>query len=245
MGYDFSVFLGSMLLENRIFREYTSLWMGGDMNYIRRLHYLEKFARFMDVCASSHGELLNYTNIARDCAIDAKTVKAYYQILVDTLIGYFVYPFYKKSKRNHLSETPKFYLFDVGVAQYLQKIQIHQLSGIEAGNAFEHFIFTELMAYSYYSEKYLDIRFWRTSTGLEVDFILGAGKVAIECKIDSRVHASDVKGLYAFCEDYHPEKAIVVSQDVSARRLVTGHHTPIDIIPWQDFLTRLWAGEII
>jgi predicted AAA+ superfamily ATPase len=206
---------------------------------------LEKFARFMDVCAMSHGELLNYTNIARDCGVDAKTVKAYYQILVDTFVGYYVYPFYKKSKRNHLSETPKFYLFDVGVAQYLQKSRINQLSGVEAGNAFEHFMLTELMAYSHYSEKYFEIRFWRTSTGLEVDFVLGDGEVAIECKISTQVRASDIKGLNAFCEDYQPKKAIVVSQDSRARRLVSENHTPIDIIPWQDFLTRLWAGEII
>lgn len=208
------------------------------------VRHLEKFSRFMDVFAFCHGELLSYTNIARDCGIDGKTVKAYFQILVDTLLGYYVYPFHQKSKRDHLSETPKFYLFDIGVAQYLQKNHINQLAGIEAGRAFEHFIFTELMAYSHYSEKYFDIHFWRTNSGLEVDFILGSGEIAIECKISQQVHASDIKGLFAFCKDYHPKKAIVISQDVRARQL-SSDEGAINIMPWQDFLTRLWAGEII
>ncbi|MFX8778167.1 DUF4143 domain-containing protein, partial [Acinetobacter baumannii] len=79
------------------------------------------FARFLDLQAYSHGQLINYSNIARDCGIDSKTVKEYYQILVDTLLGYFVEPYHAKSSRELISATPKFYLFDVGVANALAK----------------------------------------------------------------------------------------------------------------------------
>jgi uncharacterized protein len=206
---------------------------------------LPQFARFLDVFAFSHGELVNYSNVARDCAVDPKTVKAYYQIVVDTLMGYYVQPFYKKSKRDHLSSTPKFYLFDLGVAQYLQQNTVQSLMGIEAGRAFEHFIFTELHAYSATSEKDFDITYWRTKTGLEVDFVLKGGEVAIECKIGSQVRASDIKGLIAFGDEFAPKRNIVVSQDPTARRLIVEGHAPVDILPWKDFLSRLWAGEII
>jgi predicted AAA+ superfamily ATPase len=206
---------------------------------------LPQFARFLDVFAFSHGDLVNYSHVARDCAVDSKTVKAYYQIVVDTLMGNYVQPFYKKSKRDHLSSTPKFYLFDVGVAQYLQQNTLESLKGIEASRAFEHFIFTELHAYAVYSEKDFDITYWRTKTGLEVDFVLKGGEVAIECKSSSQVRASDIKGLIAFDEEFSPKRNIVVSQDLSARRLMLDNHSPIDIMPWREFLSALWAGELI
>lgn len=206
---------------------------------------LALFARFLDAFAFSHGELVNYANIARDCGVDQKTVKAYYQILVDTLIGYYIPPFYKKSKRNHITSTPKFYLFDVGVAQFLQKNMIQTLSGIEAGRAFEHFILTELIAYSSYSEKHFDTTYWRTKTGLEVDFILKGGEIAVECKISKQVHAQELKGLIAFNEEFSPKRSIVVSQDPVARLLTLENKQAIEILPWKDFLSRLWAGEIV
>jgi predicted AAA+ superfamily ATPase len=206
---------------------------------------LGQFARFLDVFAFSHGDLVNYANVARDCGVDQKTVKAYYQILVDTLLGYYLEPFYKKSKRDHLSSTPKFYLFDVGVAQYFQQHTVQSLAGIEAGRAFEHYIFTELHAYSHYSEKYFDMSYWRTKTGLEVDFVLKGGEIAIECKISSQVHLSDLKGLIAFDEEFSPKRSIVVSQDHAPRRIILDNQRVIDILPWKDFLSQLWNNEIV
>jgi uncharacterized protein len=230
---------------SRSLKAYIEDYLTQEIQLEALVRNLAQFARFLDACAFSHGELLNYANVARDCGIDQKTVKAYYQILVDTLIGYYVPPFTKKSKREHLTSTQKFYLFDIGVAQYLQGIKLQTLSGIEAGRAFEHFIFTELMAYSSYSEKYFDITYWRTKTGLEVDFVLNGGEVAIECKISKQVPASELKGLLAFNEEFSPRKSIVVCQDPTPRRLLLDNHQPIDILPWEDFLSKLWAGEIV
>ena len=77
------------------------------------------FAQFLDVAAFSNSETLNYSNIARDCHVDAKTIKEYYQVLVDTLLGYYIYPYKNKIKREDLVATPKFYFFDVGVVNRL------------------------------------------------------------------------------------------------------------------------------
>ena len=205
---------------------------------------LPAFSRFLEAQAFSHGQLVNFSNIARDCAIDSKTVKEYYQILVDTLLGYFIYPYHKKTSRDLISATPKFYLFDVGVANALTKQHIDSLKGIWAGQSFEHYMLMELMAYRGLNDLDFEILFWRTKTGLEVDFILGNGDVAIEVKISSSVHQSELKGLCAFVESYKPRLAIVVSQDPRPRRLQHGAQS-ILILPWRDFLTRLWAKEII
>ena len=205
---------------------------------------LPAFARFLEAQAFSHGQLVNFSNIARDCAIDSKTVKEYYQILVDTLLGYFIYPYQHKISRDIIIATPKFYLFDVGVANYLTKQVIANLQGMEAGQALEHFILMELMSYRGLNDLDFAITFWRTKAGLEVDFILGKAEVAIEIKISKTVHLTDLKGLVAFSEDYRPRLSIAVSQDPQPRQVVSDGHTLL-ILPWQVFLTRLWAKEII
>lgn len=197
------------------------------------------FSRFFEAAGYSHGELLNYANIARDCGVDAKTVKQYYEILADTLLGTFVPPFHKRQSRRVLTQTSKFYLFDVGIAGAVIKRTIPDLKGEMFGKAFEHFIFTELNAQRSYSGSNHDICYWRTKTGLEVDFILG-GKVAVEVKGSDRVDSSDLKPMKAFMEEYRPARAIIVCQE-TARRVSAG----ISIIPWRDFLKDLWAGKII
>ena len=80
---------------------------------------LPAFARFLDVVGLTNSEMVNMSNIARDCGVNRNVIKEYYQILVDTLLGYFIYPYHKKVKRDIVASTPKFYLFDVGVANYL------------------------------------------------------------------------------------------------------------------------------
>ncbi len=198
------------------------------------------FSRFFEAMGYSHGELTNYSSIARDSGIDSKTVKEYYQILVDTLLGRFVLPFKRKQNRQVITKAPKFYLFDVGVAGLLSGRRVTELQGREFGRAFEHFIFMELAAHSSYSELDYDICYWRTKTGLEVDFILGNGEVAIEVKGSSRVDNRNLRALRAFNEEYSPGKSLVVANE-QQERVVDGIH----IIPWAVFLDRLWQGEII
>lgn len=198
------------------------------------------FTRFFDAIGTSHGELTNYANIARDCGVDAKTVKAYYEILVDTLLGRFVEPYASRRSRQVISRAPKFYLFDVGVAAAVTRRTLEETRGEAFGRAFEHFILTELAAHASYSGLDYPIRFWRTKSGLEVDFVLGDGEVAVEVKGSTRVDARNLRGIRAFIEEHSPRQAYVVCTEPS-ERLVQG----IRVAPWQDFLQRLWAGEIV
>lgn len=206
---------------------------------------LPAFARFLDSLPFSNGEQVNFTNIAAECGVSAKTAKEYYQILVDTLLGYFLLPYRKQIKRRTLSEIPKFYLFDVGLASYLSKRKIESLKGAPAGDAFEHFIFMELIAYRSLLERDFEIYYWRTNTGLETDFILGQGDVAIEVKISSRVEKSDVKGLAAFAEEHKPSKALVISLDSREREIDLGNNVKARVLPYKNFLEQLWTGKII
>ncbi len=205
---------------------------------------LPDFSRFLDSVGFSNGQMTNFSNIARDCGVSAKTVENYYQILIDTLLGYYLPPYHTKKSRDIISKTPKFYLFDVGVANYLARREISALRGVAAGEAFEHFIFMELMAYNGLNKKRWEYSYWRTKTGLEVDFVINDAEIALEVKISPMVHKQDVKGLIAFCEEYKPRKAIVVSQTPCPRLLAISQDIQIQILPWQVFLARLWAGDL-
>jgi predicted AAA+ superfamily ATPase len=198
------------------------------------------FSRFFDAMGFSHGELTNYANIARDCGVDAKTVKEYYQILVDTLLGTMIEPYKKRKDRNVIIRAAKFYLFDVGIAGAITHRRIPQEKGEQFGKAFEHFILMEILAHRAYSELNYDVNFWRTKSGLEVDFILGHGEVAIEVKGTSRVDNKDLRPLKSFTLDYRPTRAFVVCNEGAARL-----HEDIHILPWRDFLNMLWDGEVI
>ena len=123
------------------------------------------FSRFFDALGFSHGNLLNFSSISRDCGVDPKTVREYFRILEDTLLGSFLEPYAKRRNRAILTNTPKFYLFDVGIAGHLMDATPSRAEGSRFGTAFEHFILMELQAYRNYREADFPIRFWRTKSG--------------------------------------------------------------------------------
>lgn len=201
---------------------------------------LTSFSRFLDAAALSNGEMISYTNISRDCGISAPTVKAHYEILCDTLLGQFVQP-YRKTKKRRLVTTPKFYLFDPGVVRFLSK-QIRIEKGSSAfGKSFKHVIFCELRSYLSYRAPEIELSYWRTSSGFEVDFLLGNADVAIEVKATTLANDNHLKGLRAIAEEHTCKKRILVSCDPCPRKTNDG----IEILPWQDFCRQLWEGEII
>ena len=181
------------------------------------------FARFFDALAFCHGELVNYSNVARDCGVDSKTVRAYFQILVDTLLGVFVEPFARRRSRAVIARAPKFYLFDVGVAGHLAGRRIERAAGPEFGRALEHLVLMELRAYRSYRERDFPIRFWRTKSGLECDFVLGReGETAIEVKGGATVRPGALRGLRAYVEEHRPRRAVVVCNEAASRRTSDG-----------------------
>ena len=198
------------------------------------------FSRFFDALGFSNGELMNFSSLARDCGVSSKTVREYFQILEDTLIGTLLEPFARRRSRAVITSAPKFYLFDVGVAGYLSGRRISRRQGPDFGRALEHFVLMELLAYRSYREGGFPIRFWRTKSGLEVDFVLGGrGEVAIEVK-GARLRSGDLKGIRAFSEEHSPARSLVVCDEPAARRI-----DAVDILPWQVFLERLWGDELL
>lgn len=194
------------------------------------------FRDFLRIAAITNSELLNYANVAREAGVSPRTVRTYFDILEDTYLGFRIPP-WKSSKKRRMILTEKFYFFDVGVANYLAGRQPRPGSA-EFGKAFEHYILMELRAYQAYKKPDLPISFWRTSTGQEIDFILGEKNVVLEVKGSARVHEFDLRSIFALLEDGPVRKAVVVCLEEEPR-IVSG----IEILPWKVFLERLWDGD--
>lgn len=199
---------------------------------------LPAFSRFLNVAALSHTELLNFTQIGSDAHVAPSTVREYYQALEDTLIG-FLLPPWRASKKRKAIMTSKFYFFDTGVANHLAHIKTLERNSNFYGKAFEHFIGMELKAYLGYNRKDEELTFLRSVNDQEVDYLIGES-VAIEVKSTESVSSRHLKGLLALDEEGVFKNMFLVSQDpVMAKR------GPVLCLPWEEFLKRLWNGEII
>jgi uncharacterized protein len=200
---------------------------------------LSSFTRFLEVAALTSGEMVNYLNIASDCGVSSPTIKEYFSILEETLIGYMIPAFTEKSKRR-IVQAPRFYYFDVGIVNYLLKRRSLQPGSADFGKAFEHLIIQEIIAYLSYSENDSQLSYWRTSSGYEVDAVIGKAKVAIEIKSSKEVQPKHTKGLKAFKEDFPEVRLIIVSLDINPR-LMNG----MEVLPAELFLKKLWNGDIV
>lgn len=204
-----------------------------------KIRNINAFTQFLEAAAFSNGEMVNYSNIASECGVSYHTVKDYFQILSDTLIGRFV-PSYQKKPKRRVIQAPKFYYFDIGIANNLLKRGKIEIGSEAFGGAFEHFIYQELYAHSNYSDKNYTISYWRTTSQIEVDFILGDHEVAVEVKGTDNVQSRHIKGLKSFSDEYKVKKLIVVSNDPLERKM-----GDITVLPWKVFLAKLWANKII
>jgi predicted AAA+ superfamily ATPase len=218
---------------------YIGSYLRDEITAEAQIRNVPSFGRFLEIAALTNGEMVNYTNIASETGVSVNTVKAYFQILEETLLGRYL-PSFQKAPKRRVITAPKFYLFDVGVANFLLN-RGKIVSGTELfGKAFEHFIYQEIYAHSRYSDINYPIFYWRTASQLEIDFVLGDHEVAIEVKSTTQANSRHLKGLKAFAEEYNVKHKILISND-SYPRLVDD----ILIYPWQVFLQKLWAGEII
>lgn len=229
------------MIENptRRLQAYIGIYLDEEIRMEAQLRNLSSFTRFLEVAAQSCGEIVNYTNIAQDCGVSATTVKEYFNILEQTLIGYMI-PAFTLSKKRRAIGAPKFYYFDVGVANYLLHRNNLEPGSADFGHAFEHFLIQELIAYLGYHYSTEKLSYWRTTSGYEVDAIIGEGRIAIEFKSADEVQSKHTKGLKAFSEDFPDSRLIVVSLDKN-RRTMNG----VEIIPAMDFLGDLWSGQVI
>lgn len=217
---------------------YVKVYLDEEIREEGEVRELDAFERFMEVAAISDGEMLNYSNIASDCGVSAKTVKSYFQILYDTLIGYEI-PAYREEIKRRIVQAPRFYYFDVGLANYLLGRHSLKRGTDDYGHAFEHFVMQEIIAYKGYNDKRDEISYWHTYDKKEVDAVIGDAKVGIVIKSSEQVKNKHKAGLKAFKEEHPDCRLILVSLDPITRK-----SGDVELIYVLDFLKMLWNGEI-
>ena len=225
---------------NRLLEAYIADYLREEIAAEGLVRNLPAFAGFLDAAALGDGAMVNCSTIARECGVSSNTVKGYFQILEDTLLGRYLPAWRKRPKRRTIG-APKFYFADVGVVNRLAR-RGELLPGSELyGLAFENWVFHELSAFIDYREWDGAIAYWRLAGGTEVDFVLGDMRLAIEAKATSRITRDHLKGLRSLTVDHADVgRRVVACLEPRARRTEDG----IDILPAEAFVRRLWEGEL-
>lgn len=200
---------------------------------------IENFSRFLATVAHTNGEQVNFTNIGSDASVPSRTVREFYRILVDTLIGFYLEP-WRHGKRKAVA-TPKFYFFDVGIANSMVGRRELARGTAEYGRAFEHQVILEVRAYLTYKRVTgRPLTYWRTKEQHEVDLVIG-DEIAIEIKAKPAVTDRDLKSMRLIAGEAAWQRRIVVSEERAWRRTEDG----IEVWPVEEFLRMMWDGGLI
>lgn len=214
---------------------YVNTYLREEIQEEALVQNLTAFSRFLKAAGLSNAEQVNYANIANDSGVPASSVRSYFGILADTFTG-FLLPSWRESKKRKAVATPKFYSFDVGVANFLRGSTDVRENTAEFGKAFEQFIAMELRSRISYRRERRELCYWRTQSGNEVDFLIG-DDVAVEVKASRAVSDRHLKGLRALKEEGVFKRFYMVSFDQENRETPDG----IRILHWSRFLSLLWS----
>lgn len=217
---------------------YTHTYLQEEIQAEAFVRKIPAFSRFLQMAALNSGRMINFSNIASDTAIPISTVREYYKILEDTLLGFTLTAWQKSIKRKAIT-TAKFYLFDIGVRNTLANITALPKQSNLYGQAFEHFIAMELSAYLSYKRIRKPLSYWRSKHGFEVDFIIG-DEIAIEVKSCEQISSKHLKNIRALMEENICKQYYIVSQDPIDKNI-----NGIKIRYWRHFIDMLYAGDII
>ena len=230
------IYQKSLKSRPQFLRTYVNTYLKEEIQMEGLVRGLPNFARFLEVAAQSIGETLNYSNIGRNCDQNSNTIKNYFEILEDTLVGYQV-PAWSESKRKQLASHPKFYFFDNGITCALLSRLSDPLDSPLRGKLFEQWIFNEVRARFDYDDRDLSLSYWRTQSGIEVDLLVAQGKTlkfAAEIKSFSNVRDEHLNPLRELKLEY-PDLPTYLVCTVEEPRTVDG----ITILPWWQFLEQI------
>ncbi len=213
---------------------YTGLYLQEEVVAEGAARNVPAFSRFLRVAALCNGTIVNFTKVANDAQVPRTTIHEYFEVLKDTLILCEL-PAWRKSRKRKPLASSKYYFFDVGVVGSLQNRE-YRPGTPEFGEALETVLMHELTSYRDYCSGDA-LAYWRSTSGFEVDFVIG-DHTAVEVKAARNVDARDLKPLRALAEERKLRRYLCVSFEPRARRLGA-----VTILPWQEFLAALWAGE--
>jgi predicted AAA+ superfamily ATPase len=219
--------------------DYVSLYLQQEIQFEGLVRSIESFSRFLNISALCSGKQINFTELASDCQVTPHILREYFQILTDTFIGKMLPPFRATKKRKAVASS-KFYLFDVGVTNFLLGRTNILPKSEHFGDALEQLIVLEIDLYLKYLNIDKELTYWRSTSKFEVDILIGE-EIAIEIKGKSIVSEKDAKGILALAEDLPLKRKIIVANEEYPRKLKCG----VGVLPINYFLKSLWNGDIV
>lgn len=201
------------------------------------------FSRFLEIAARQNGQVTNLSNISREAAVARSTVQNYFEIMVDTLLGYWLYPWKLKRATKQVAH-PKFYLFDTGVARALSGRLPYPPTQEELGPLLETLVLNEVRAFLSYRKLRYGLHFWRSHDGAEVDLLCetAEGYVAVEVKAAKDWQSRFARGLRRLREELAPQAVHTFGVHLGDRRSLVDD---VLILPATEFLRMLWDGEVV
>lgn len=216
-----------------VLRSYSQTYLREEIQSEALVRNLGGFARFLDVVAGQCGDLLNASAVARDAQLATRTVQEYFQLLVDTLVGFRLEP-WAKSPRTRMVAHPRFYLFDTGVTNALNLRLTAPMDPASKGRLFEQWIVLECQRLIDYAQSEARLFFWRTHNGAEVDLLVekhGSLRLAVEVKSKPHVSGADLSGMRAFLAANPSVPARVACLAPNPHQL----DDRIEVLPWRQF----------
>ncbi|MDI6731605.1 MAG: AAA family ATPase [Candidatus Margulisbacteria bacterium] len=210
-------------LAQEFLRSYITTYLREEIKAEALVRNLQGFQNFLDVAAAQFAEQVNFSDMGRQCSVAYSTVREFYSILEDTLIGFFLYPCFK-SERKRMSHSPKFFFFDNGVTRAILGGLKSAPTSLEKGRLFEQWVIQETQRINLYEAKDWRLSFWRTSHGAEVDLVAERGKeilFAAEIKHKRAISSADLHGLHSFREAHPNIPCYVVTPSTVAQKIGT------------------------
>jgi predicted AAA+ superfamily ATPase len=227
------------LEKSAFLRAYADTYLKEEIWNEQVVRKLQPFRRFLEVAAQCNGDIINYANIARDVGVDDKTIKEYFSILEDTMIGFFLEPFHN-SFRKRLVEKPKFYFFDPGVVRSLsRRLSVPLTAKTSAyGRAFEHFVLLEIIRLASYFQPDFRFSFLGTSSGVEIDLVIerpGKPILCIEVKSSDIIDENSISSFIRITKDIPNCEAIVLSQERFMKK-----YDHVTCYPWKQGIEEIF-----
>lgn len=219
---------------------YVSNYLREEIQQEALVRRLDAFARFLQVAALMNGQVSNLAGVARDAGVARPTVQGYFETLTDTLVGVWLPAWRRRAKVKEVA-SPKFYLFDCGVARTLAGRLREPIDGLERGFLLETWILHELRATIAYEGIGGELHYWRTPSGSEVDFVWTRGKraVGIEVKAAAKWRREFGGPLKSLVEDGVVQSGFGVYTGTT--ELKDG---PLRVLPVRTFLAALARGDV-
>ena len=231
---------GSFKFKSNYLKTYVQTYLRQEIKEEQIVRNLAPFINFLEIATQANGQILNFSKMADQCGVDSHAINRYFEILVDTMLGFYLEP-YHTSVRQRQVQHSKFYFFDLGVKRALEgmlTVPIIERGGTAFGDAFEHFFILELIRLNDYCETDYKFSYLRTGSGVEFDVIVerpGLDKILIEIKSSDEIEESIVKKREELRKDLLPNEFWVVSREKRKRYLGSAV-----IMPWQLALKELF-----